>query len=124
MGELKMNESHKIFQKRLRIIRELRGLQQKELAKLVDMPVSSISHFEIGSRRPAFDSLIQLANALKVSTDYLTGRIDYPIVAKYNKYQNNEFDHLTNFNKEYCRNLLSIMEEINSEIVRSSDKDL
>ena len=119
-----MNESHKIFQKRLKIIRQLRCLTQQELAILANMPISSISHFEIGSRKPAFDSLIQLADALKVSIDYLTGRINYPIVAKYNKYQNNEFDHLINFNKEYCGNLLSIMEEINSEIVRSSDKDL
>lgn len=42
------------------------------------MPPSSIAHFESGSRKPSFDTLRRLANALEVTTDYLLGRVDEP----------------------------------------------
>jgi transcriptional regulator with XRE-family HTH domain len=37
---------------------------------------SAISHFETGSRKPSFDNLRRLADALSVTTDYLIGRVD------------------------------------------------
>ena len=40
------------------------------------MPQSSIAHFEGGARKPSFDNLRRLANALQVTTDYLLGRTD------------------------------------------------
>ena len=39
------------------------------------MQVSAISHFETGGRKPSFDNLRKLADALSVSTDYLLGRV-------------------------------------------------
>jgi transcriptional regulator with XRE-family HTH domain len=56
------------FGKRLRAARELRGMSQSEL---------EVSHFETGVRANASaDTLVKLANALKVSVDYLLGRTD------------------------------------------------
>ena len=36
---------------------------------------SAISHFETGTRKPSFDNLRRLADALDVTTDYLLGRV-------------------------------------------------
>ena len=67
-----------IFPVRLRVARVLRDLSQGELAGKAKLPPSSISHFESGKRKPSFDSLNTLANALKVTIDYLLGRVDEP----------------------------------------------
>ena len=40
------------------------------------MPPSAISHFETGGRKPSFDNLRRLADALDVTTDYLLGRVN------------------------------------------------
>ncbi|MBS0155162.1 MAG: helix-turn-helix transcriptional regulator [Nitrospira sp.] len=65
-----------VFSERLRICREQRDLTQADLAAESRMQPSAISHFEAGTRRPSFDNLRRLANALEVSTDYLLGRTD------------------------------------------------
>jgi len=39
------------------------------------MSASTISHFETGTRKPSFDNLRRLADALDVTTDYLLGRV-------------------------------------------------
>lgn len=51
-------------------------MSQVELARATGLPASSITHFESGARKPSFDSLGKLASALKVTTDYLLGRVD------------------------------------------------
>jgi C4-dicarboxylate-specific signal transduction histidine kinase len=58
----------------LRAVRELRGLNQRDLAKKADMTASTISHFERGGGKPSFENLRRLADALDVATDYLVGR--------------------------------------------------
>jgi transcriptional regulator with XRE-family HTH domain len=63
-----------IFSKRLKEVREVRGLSQAELAKKTRLQATAISHFETGARAPSFDNLRRLADALNVSTDYLIGR--------------------------------------------------
>jgi len=65
-----------IFSKRLRAVRELRGLSQAELAARAKLQPAAISHFEAGARRPSFDNLKRLASALQATTDYLLGRVD------------------------------------------------
>ena len=57
-------------------------MSQIELAKATGLPPSSIAHFEGGGRKPSFDSLRKLANALNVTTDYLLGRVDEPGMAQ------------------------------------------
>ena len=72
-----MSESSKpsdIFPERLRTAREHRKLSQGELADRAGLQASAISHFETAGRKPSFDNLKKLADALNVSTDYLLGR--------------------------------------------------
>jgi len=64
-----------IFPARLKEARELRGLNQGELAVRAGFQASAISHFETGNRKPSFDNLRRLAQALDVTTDYLLGRV-------------------------------------------------
>ena len=71
-----MEESNDIFRIRLRTAREFRKLNQGELASRAHLQSSAVSHFEIGSRKPSFDNLRRLADALRVTTDYLVGRTD------------------------------------------------
>ena len=63
-----------IFPVRLKAARELRKLNQEQLADRSKLQSSAISHFETGNRKPSFDNLKRLADALGVSTDYLLGR--------------------------------------------------
>jgi len=62
------------FRSRLASARDARRISQGELAKKTGLPASSISHFEGGGRKPSFDNLNRLADALNVTTDYLLGR--------------------------------------------------
>ncbi|MDC0740953.1 helix-turn-helix domain-containing protein [Polyangium mundeleinium] len=65
-----------VFPERLRRARELRQLSQADLASRARLQPSAVSHFETGTRKPSFDNLRRLADALQVSTDYLLGRTD------------------------------------------------
>ena len=66
-----------VFPTRLRKARELRDLSQGTLPqKEAGMQASAISHFETGGRKPSFDNLRRLADALDVTTDYLLGRVN------------------------------------------------
>lgn len=67
-----------LFFERLREARELRGLSQSDLAQRAGLQPSALSHFETGGRKPSFDNLRRLADALEVSTDFLLGRRDDP----------------------------------------------
>ncbi len=66
------------FSDRLSQARELRRISQTELARKTKIQPSSLSHFEAGTRKPSFENLRRIANALEVSTDYLLGRVVEP----------------------------------------------
>lgn len=74
----KSTKPSEIFLHRLREARKLRELNQAQLAQLSGLLTSAVSHFETGARKPSFDNLKRLADALKVTTDYLLGRVDDP----------------------------------------------
>ena len=109
--------SRKIFAERLRDARErLRGLTQTQLAEKTGLPSTSISHFENpeGTRKPSFDNLRRLANALDVTTDYLLGRsndhVGMPVAedALYRDVQN-----LTDADREFAQVMIKKMLEKN-----------
>lgn len=54
--------------------RDKLGMTQTQLAKAAKLTPAAISQFESGARKPAFDTLSSLADALKVTTDYLLGK--------------------------------------------------
>lgn len=60
------------FSEKLRKLREEKGLSQEELAKELDTPRSSITHYERDNKRiPRTSRLIKIASFFEVSVDEL-----------------------------------------------------
>lgn len=59
---------------RLSELRQDRGLTQKELADILRVGPSTISHYEHGKYLPDAETLVVLADYFHVTTDYLLGR--------------------------------------------------
>lgn len=105
-----------IFQERLKAAREqLRKWSQSELAGRAGMPPSSIAHFEAGSRKPSFDTLRRLANALEVTTDYLLGRVDDPGLAEAGDPLYRDVGKLTGNDRELAKDFLKMLAQRNQE---------
>ena len=72
----------KTLGQRIALIREKRGLTQSDVAELTGLKIQNISRLETDAREHArSDTLIRLAQALDVSTDYLLGLTDEPILS-------------------------------------------
>lgn len=63
-----------MFAKRLRMLRESKGISQEELALALSVSASAIGMYEQGRREPDHDKLRILADYFSVSIDYLLGR--------------------------------------------------
>ena len=66
----------KVFATRLGELMRERGINVTKLAKLTNIPRSSISNWLILRRTPMIDALCVLADCFAVSTDHLLGRED------------------------------------------------
>jgi transcriptional regulator with XRE-family HTH domain len=65
------------FSKRLKELREKKGLSQEQLAEKLDIPRTSVNHYENDEdRMPRQNRLNQIADFFGVSVDYLIGRAD------------------------------------------------
>lgn len=62
-----------ILPKRIRELKEQRGVSQKKLAEVLDTTPQNISLYENGLSKPSWISIIKLAIFFHVSTDYLLG---------------------------------------------------
>lgn len=98
-----------IFKVRLKAARELRELKQSEVAERAKLPPSSIAHFEAGARKPSFDTLRRLANALEVTTDYLLGRVDDPGLAEAGDPLYRDMGKLTDRDREIAKEFLEML---------------
>lgn len=65
-----------VFKDRLRSIRKNKGCTQKQVAIAVGASERNYQDWEYGNKKPAFDTLIELADFFSVSLDYLMGRVD------------------------------------------------
>lgn len=78
------------FPERLKNLRDDKGFTQKHLAEVLNISVSTISHYENGTREPSIEILIQMAEVLGVSVDYLVGSTEVNILPN-------------DMNKSYCK---------------------
>lgn len=65
------------LRKRLRELREAKGLTQLQLAENLEIGRVSVSNYENGDRTPDIDLIIKFADFFDVSTDYLLGRSEF-----------------------------------------------
>lgn len=66
-----------MFKDRLRSMRKLRKIKLQQMADMLGISLRSYQHYEGGSRYPSFELLVQIADILNVSIDYLLGRDDF-----------------------------------------------
>lgn len=62
-----------MFSKRLKMLREEKGLTQKEVATVLGVAPSTYTLYEGGKREPGFSTLCKLSQYFNVSTDFLLG---------------------------------------------------
>ena len=62
------------FEKRLKQLREDRGLSQTRLAEMVEVTPRVYNRWERGSTIPRLDTLVRIADVLQVTLDELAGR--------------------------------------------------
>ena len=62
-----------MFGDRLRKLRKNTNLTQEELGKMLGVAKNTISYWESGDSQPSVETIIEIADIFKVSTDYLFG---------------------------------------------------
>jgi transcriptional regulator with XRE-family HTH domain len=62
-----------MFADRLKQLRELKGMSQKEFADDIDATQQTVSRWESGTYEADFDTLIKISKYFSVSIDYLLG---------------------------------------------------
>lgn len=105
-----------LFPQRLQALRERRGLSQEELAKRAGLQATAISHFETGTRKPSFDNLRRLADALEATVDYLMGRTNDPAaVVTEGDQLFRDFQSLTTEDREIARDFMASLAKRSKE---------
>lgn len=69
------------FRARLRLLRDMRRLTQREVAEQLGIAPSTLGMYEAGKREPDNDLLVAIAAIYETSTDYLLGLTDNPAPA-------------------------------------------
>lgn len=69
-----MSIDYGVVSERVRKARKMRGYTSEKLSEMVGFASESLRHIENGSSKPSLKKLYELAEALQVSMDYLTGR--------------------------------------------------
>lgn len=64
------------FAARIKEIRKLKKLTQKQMAKLLGTTERNYQYYESGAREPNLETFVAISDILEVSTDYLVGRSD------------------------------------------------
>lgn len=59
------------FGRRLAILREAKGLDRQELAKLLGTAKSNITHYEKNRHKPKFEQIVKLKEILNISYELL-----------------------------------------------------
>ncbi len=73
------------FRARLRLLRDMRRLTQREVAEQLGIAPSTLGMYEAGKREPDNDLLVAIAAIYETSTDYLLGLTDNPAPASTEK---------------------------------------
>ena len=71
IGGIPMHLNYQTIGKRIRLLRKQQQLSQMTLAEMVDKSPTYISLVENGQKGPSLETLIDVANALKVTMDVL-----------------------------------------------------
>ena len=74
--KLQINEVGTMFEDRLQMLREQKGMSKKEIASILGIHETTYGKYELGHREPDNAMINQLADYFNVTSDYLLGRTD------------------------------------------------
>lgn len=103
------------FSKRLKQSRQDLKMKQKELSEKTGIKRTTIASYEVGNISPSFENVKTLAEALGVTTDYLSGKSEYKTIVE-------KFD--TEFDTEKIKSDIKLAQEIDALIQIISNFDL
>ncbi len=69
-----------MFPQRLNSCRKFKCYTAQKMSELLCVGLRSYRNYESGDRSPSLDMLVQIADILEVSTDYLLGRTENPLM--------------------------------------------
>ena len=101
--------------KRLKEVRQDRGITQKEISKLLNISLNSYSRYERGKRTPDIHILKKITEILNISSDYLLEISDIPLTIQEVNF-NNDLDHLKSIELLKKYDLVVNDKEIDPEI--------
>ena len=102
------------FSKRLKQSRQDLKMTQKELSDKTGIKRTTIASYEVGNISPSFENVKTLAEALGVTTDYLSGKSEYKTMVE-------KFD--AKFDTEKIKSEVKLAQEIDAIIKIISDYD-
>ncbi|MCL2722484.1 MAG: XRE family transcriptional regulator [Treponema sp.] len=113
------------FYKRLKEARESLKWTQNQLSIESGIPISSIAQFETNARKPSFASLRSLASALRVTTDYLLGRVNEPqTVLNSEDALFRHLDKITGDDRKLLENFAEILANRNTKVMKPLEQKL
>lgn len=95
---------------RLRELRELKGLSQKDFSSLIGVPANTYNQWEKEKRSPDYEMLSRIANYYEVSVDYLIGRDEVSIPEETKKPAEGELSELSEDEKLFLSLLRQVPE--------------
>lgn len=115
-----------MFGKRLRMLRNEKGLTMQQMAEMLGITIGSWAKYERNEAEPSFDKLIKIADIFNVSVDFLLGRTN----VRNDKPRDNETNKknyivdiedimIGNLSALYClqTNFETVLENFSKEIV-------
>ncbi|MFP3509193.1 helix-turn-helix transcriptional regulator [Peribacillus sp. SIMBA_075] len=97
---------------RLTALRKGKRWSLQYTADRLGIAKSTYAGYESGHRRPSLETINLLAGLYETSTDYILGRVDYPVFQSGNATESNQVMELTDFpNMELAVDGTSLSEE-------------
>jgi len=110
------------FPKRLKLARLLRELSHQALGRRAGIPPRAIERYEGGGAMPALETLVRLAKALDVPTDYLLGLVDVSFPCDTVEITGRNFDRLSDGDRELARRILRMLTDCDQSAESGADK--
>lgn len=100
----------------LRQYRQNNNLSRESFAEMLDISVAFLAAIELGTKKPAYDTLIKIINTLKVSADEALGTDSY--IGKINDATelSAKLDKLNPLHRDYASATLKLIVEYFSDL--------
>ena len=116
------------FSIKLKELRKLKGVSQKDVALFLNIGERAYQNYEYGNREPSIKTLVSLAKYFKVTLDYLLGDSDEKTEGNdssaFSKKEHDFFNRYKNLPDDYKKIMLDKLVELEEhEIVRQLLKE-